>query len=58
LSSRLLRERARAIEAIALHARSGAFLCALPKADAAAKSISRVYATNFYFQFYFARSRP
>jgi hypothetical protein len=57
-SSRLLCERARAIEAIALYARRDAFLCALPKANAAARSISRVYTANFYFQFYFAKSRP
>jgi len=57
LSSRLLREQARAIEAVALYARPDAFLCALPKANAAARSISRVYTADFYFQFYFAKSR-
>jgi hypothetical protein len=41
-----------------LYAGPDAFLCALPKADAAGRTISRVYAANFYFQFYFTASRP
>jgi hypothetical protein len=55
-SSRLLREKARAIEPVALYARPDAFLCALPKANASARTISPVYIANFYFQFYFAKS--
>jgi hypothetical protein len=45
-------------ESIALYARPDAFLCALPKANAAGRTISRVYIADFYFQFYFAKSHP
>ncbi len=35
-----------------------AFLCALPNPNAPGRTISRVYAADFYFQFYFAEPRP
>jgi hypothetical protein len=56
--SHVLRDKARRVEFAVLYARPDAFLCVLPKANAAARTISPPYIANFYFQFYFAKSRP